>query len=154
MNKEFYKMQKLAGLITENQFEEKVNEVETNLLTADGLRTFLHTVRNLTNDGDKKELLDMLEKAISSIANINEISGPWSINRNSGDDIHNNNADEDYGGGDKRLDQEVYMDMLNTLFDALGNNANAYDDKTWTKDEKDLERNIASILFKAGVDIS
>lgn len=108
MNKEFLKLQKIAGLITESEYKEKTDEVV----------------------------------------------GPWSTNRNSGDDIHNNNADEDYGRGDKRLDQEVYMDMLNTLFDALGNGANAYDDKTWTKDEKDLARNIASILFKAGVDIS
>ena len=69
-------MQKLAGLITEGQYKEKVNEAETNLLTADGLRTFLHTVRNLTNDGNKKkELLDMLETALDSIANINEIEG-------------------------------------------------------------------------------
>ena len=49
---------------------------------------------------------------------------------------------------------EAYMDALNLFFSALGNGADAYDDSTWTKNEKDLARNIASILFQAGVDIS
>jgi len=34
MNKEFLKMQKLAGLITENQYNEKVNETEFDLKAA------------------------------------------------------------------------------------------------------------------------
>jgi hypothetical protein len=156
MNKDFLKMQKLAGIITEGQFKEKVNEAETNLLTADGLRTFLHTVRNLTNDGNKKkELLDMLKTALDSIANINEISGPWSTNKNSGDDIHNNNADEDYDGDEyPRLDQETYMDFLNECFECFDNGANAYDDNTWTDDEKDLAQNLANVIGRAGIDIA
>ena len=56
--------------------------------------------------------------------------------------------------GDKNLDQETYMDILNTLFDALGNGANAYDDNTWGADESLLAGSIANILTKAGVDIS
>lgn len=68
MNKEFYKMQKLAGLITEGQYKEKVNEAEADLLTPDGLHKFLHTLRNSINSGDKKIPLDMVNKAISSIA--------------------------------------------------------------------------------------
>ena len=66
MSKEFIKMQKLAGIITEGQYKEKVNEAETNLLTADGLHKFLHELRNLIND--KKDALPMINNAISSIA--------------------------------------------------------------------------------------
>ena len=83
MNKEFYKMQKAAGLITESEYKEKMSE----------------------NVG-------------------------------------------------KRLDQEAYMEALNLFFDALGNGANAYDDKTWGADESLLAGSIARILNKAGVDIS
>ena len=54
----------------------------------------------------------------------------------------------------KRLDQDDYMDMLNRLFDALGNGANAYDETTWTEEENTLVGGIANILNRAGVDIS
>ena len=90
MNKEFLKMQKIAGLITENQVKEIIGDID----------------------------------------------------------------DTPSPGGDKNLDQETYMDILNTLFDALGNGANAYDDNTWGADESLLAGSIANILTKAGVDIS
>ena len=83
MNKEFYKMQKSAGLITESEYKEKMSE----------------------NVG-------------------------------------------------KRLDQEAYMEALNLFFDALGNGANAYDDSTWTDDERDLAQNLANVLGRAGIDIA
>jgi hypothetical protein len=69
MNKEFYKMQKTAGLITESEYKEKTGEIEDNLnniLTANGLHTFLHDLRNLIND--KEDVLPMINNAISSIA--------------------------------------------------------------------------------------
>ena len=66
MNKEFIKMQKLAGVITESQYKGEVNEAETDLLTPDGLHKFLHELRNLIND--KKDALPMINSAISSIA--------------------------------------------------------------------------------------
>ena len=78
-SKSIFNIERLSGHdISGNNSDKKpgrptINEAETNLLTTDGLRTFLHTVRNLTNNGDKKELLDMLENALRSIANIDEI---------------------------------------------------------------------------------
>jgi hypothetical protein len=71
MSKELLKMQKLAGIITESQYKEKLNETDSNLgdlLTPDDLHKFLHTLRNSINTGDKKAPLDMVNKAISSIA--------------------------------------------------------------------------------------
>jgi hypothetical protein len=84
MSKEFLKMQKSAGLITESEYKEKMSEA--NMM-------------------------------------------------------------------DKHLEQEVYMDMLNTLFDALGNGANAYDDSTWTDKEKELAQNIYNVLERTGFNI-
>jgi hypothetical protein len=79
MNKEFLKMQKIAGLITENQYDE-----------------------------------------------------------------------DEY----PRLDQETYMEFLNACFECFDNGANAYDDSTWTDDEKDLAQNLANVIGRAGIDIS
>lgn len=69
-------MQKLAGIITEGQFKEKINEAEADLLTPNGLHTFLHNLRNLINGGNKNKQLDMVNNAISSIADkLTEIIG-------------------------------------------------------------------------------
>jgi hypothetical protein len=81
MNKEFLKMQKIAGLITENQYERDEDEYPS-------------------------------------------------------------------------LDQETYMDFLNACFATFDNGANAYDDSTWTDDERDLAQNIANVLGRAGIDIA
>jgi hypothetical protein len=84
MNKEFLKMQKSAGLITESEYKEKMSEA------------------NMT---------------------------------------------------DKHFSQELYMDMLNRLFDTLGNGADAYDDSTWTDEEKKLAQAIHDALEGSGFDI-
>jgi hypothetical protein len=81
MNKEFLKMQKIAGLITENQYERDEDEYPS-------------------------------------------------------------------------LDQETYMDFLNACFECFDNGANAYDDSTWTDDERDLAQNLANVIGRAGIDIS
>ena len=83
MNKEFLKMQKIAGLITENQVKE-------------------------TMDNDEYP----------------------------------------------SLYQETYMDFLNACFECFDNGANAYDDSTWTDDERDLAQNLANVLGRAGIDIA
>jgi hypothetical protein len=82
MNKEFKKMQKIAGLITESEYKENVNE-------------------NMAS-----------------------------------------------------LDQEVYMDFLNELFDALGNGANAYSESTWTNQEEELVGAISRAISAANIDIA
>lgn len=81
MNKEFKKMQKIAGLITESEYKENINE-------------------NMAS-----------------------------------------------------LNQEVYMDFLNELFDALGNGANSYDDSTWTAAEEELARTINGAIEAANIDL-
>ena len=81
MNKEFKKMQKIAGLITESEYKENVNE-------------------NMAS-----------------------------------------------------LNQEIYMDFLNELFDALGNGANAYNDSTWTAAEEELARAINGAIEAANIDL-
>lgn len=83
MNKEFKKMQKIAGLITESEYKENVNE-----------------------------------------------------NENIG-----------------YLNQEVYMDFLNELFNALGNGANAYSEGTWTNQEEELVEAISRAISAANIDI-
>jgi len=108
MNKEFLKMQKIAGLLTESEFKEKTDEV----------------------------------------------IGPWSINKNSDDDIHNNNADEDYDGEEMNtLDQDVYMAMLNAAFKALGSEADAYSENTWGQKEKDLANKFGEIIRATNIDL-
>ena len=84
MNKEFLKMQKIAGLITENQ------------------------VKEMEIDNDEYP----------------------------------------------SLDQETYMNFLNACFECFDNGADAYDDSTWTDDERDLAQNIANVLGRAGIDIA
>jgi hypothetical protein len=108
MNKEFLKLQKIAGLITESEYKEKTDEVV----------------------------------------------GPWSTNKNSGDDIHNDNADEDYDYIDEEnatINQGIYMDFLQDLFDALGSNNTPYNDEEQTPKEKALVNAIGKALRDAGI---
>lgn len=84
MNKEFLKMQKAAGLITESEYKEKMDE----------------------NTGEMAS-----------------------------------------------LDQGVYMDFLNDLFNALGNGADAYSDSTWTEKEEELAGAIGRAISAAGIDL-
>jgi len=88
-------MQKLAGIITEGQYKEKLKETDSNLgnlLTPSGLHTFLHNLRNLINGGNKKKQLDMVNNAISSIADkLNEMEG------NKGYGIEKDSSPYDFG---------------------------------------------------------
>ena len=102
MNKEFLKMQKIAGLITENQVKEIIGDID-DTPSPDG-------------DFDPKDYAD----------------------------------DNEYPS----LDQETYIDFLNACFECFDNGANAYDDSTWTDDEKDLARNIANVIGRAGIEIA
>ena len=52
------------------------------------------------------------------------------------------------------LDQETYMNFLNACFECFDNGADAYDDSTWTDDERDLAQNLANVLGRAGIDIA
>jgi len=103
MNKEFLKMQKIAGLITENQVKEIIGDIDD----------------TPHPDGDFDPA-----KAYAD--------------------------DDEY----PRLDQETYMEFLNACFECFDNGANAYDDNTWTDDEKDLAQNLANVIGRAGIDIS
>jgi hypothetical protein len=59
MSKEFLKMQKLAGLITENQYTETLTEVESDLVA------LLYSLRNSINDGDKEQSMGMINQLLS-----------------------------------------------------------------------------------------
>jgi hypothetical protein len=90
MNKEFLKLQKIAGLITESEYMAK-NQMKEGAM-----------------------------------------------------------MDDEYPS----LDQETYMDFLNACFECFDNGANAYDDSTWTDDERDLAQNLANVIGRAGIDIA
>jgi hypothetical protein len=52
-------MQKLAGVITEGQYKEKLNEAEGDLVT------LLYSLTNSINDGNKKLSMDIIEQLLS-----------------------------------------------------------------------------------------
>ena len=58
-----------------------------------------------------------------------------------------------FGGEMASLNQEIYMDFLNELFDALGNGANSYDNSTWTAKEEELARAINGAIEAANIDL-
>ncbi len=130
MNKEFLHMQKLAGLITEGQYKEKVNEAEADLLTPDGLHKFLHTLRNSINSGDKKIPLDMVNKAISSIADkLNEIEGDPDDYHGYNEPINPNDYAED--NSDPHVNDKIayVADALQHVWNkGKGNNTINFDD--------------------------
>jgi len=59
MSKEFLKMQKLAGLITENQYKGTLTEVESDLIT------LLYSLRNSINNDDKEQSMGMINQLLS-----------------------------------------------------------------------------------------
>jgi hypothetical protein len=59
MSKEFLKMQKLAGLITENQYKGTLTEVESDLIT------LLYSLRNSINNDDKEQSMGVINQLLS-----------------------------------------------------------------------------------------
>ena len=66
MNKEFYKMQKTAGLITESEYKEKVNEAKGDLTT------LLYSLINSINSNNKELSMDIIEKLLSIARDIED----------------------------------------------------------------------------------
>jgi hypothetical protein len=144
MNKEFLKMQKLAGLITENQ-SKQIDENQNDFNTIEKvISKYEYPVTDLESLFDEMEETDLVDV----------IADEMGVDLDKARKALKAYGMAKYYNSPKHLDQEAYMDALNLFFSALGNGADAYDDSTWTKNEKDLARNIASILFQAGVDIS
>ena len=127
MNKEFLKMQKLAGLITENQ----VNEEQY----AEPIVMIQNIVDNWADGGiDPEPAMIRIDKILQG-----------------------NFEDEDEEGfinEGATIDQDYYMEELNSLFDILGNGARSYNENTWTATERALVKGIVNILNTAGVSIS
>lgn len=67
MNKEFYKMQKTAGLITESEYKGKVNEAEGDLTT------LLYSLINSINSNNKELSMDIIEKLLSIARDIEDM---------------------------------------------------------------------------------
>jgi hypothetical protein len=67
MNKEFYKMQKTAGLITESEYKEKLTEVESDLII------LLYSLRNSINSENKEESLSKLEDVFSIVRDMEDM---------------------------------------------------------------------------------
>ena len=150
MNKDFLKMQKLAGLITESQMEDKLKEDTSSGYNQyfDAIESVIakyeYPVTDLESLFDEMEETDLVDVVADTI----------------GSDLDKaRKALKAYGmakyyNSPKHLDQEAYMDALNLFFSALGNGADSFDETTWTEEEKALVSGIASVLNKAGVDIS
>ena len=70
-SKSIFNIERLSGRdISGNNSDKKpgrptINEAETNLLTADGLRTLLYSLTNSINDGNKKLSMDIIEQLLS-----------------------------------------------------------------------------------------
>ena len=144
MNKEFLKMQKIAGLITENQSKQiDENQNDFNIIEK-VISKYEYPVTDLESLFDEMEETDLVDV----------VADEMGVDLDKARKALKAYGMAKYYNSPKHLDQEAYMDALNLFFSALGNGADAYDDNTWTKNEKDLARNIASILFQAGVDIS
>ena len=144
MNKEFLKMQKIAGLITGNQSKQiDENQNDFNIIEK-VISKYEYPVTDLESLFDEMEETDLVDV----------VADEMGVDLDKARKALKAYGMAKYYNSPKHLDQEAYMDALNLFFSALGNGADAYDDSTWTKNEKDLARNIASILFQAGVDIS
>ena len=145
MNKEFLKMQKLAGLITENQLKQ-VNENQNDFNTIEKIISQTpYPVTDLESLYDEMENTDLVDAVADAMG---------------GDFTKARKALEAYGNSkfgnqmsDKFLNQEAYMDFLNELFNVLGNKANAYDDSTWTNQEKELAKSIYNAIERAGIEV-
>lgn len=145
MNKEFLKMQKLAGLITENQLKQ-VNENQNDFNTIEKIISQTpYPVTDLESLYDEMENTDLVDAVADTMG---------------GDFTAASEALKAYGKSkfgnqmsDKFLNQEVYMDFLNELFNVLGNKANAYNDSTWTNQEKELAKSIYNAIERAGIEV-
>ena len=109
MSKEFLKMQKLAGLITENQYKGTLTEVESDLIT------LLYSLRNSINNDDKEQSMNMINQLLSIArdmedAQLTEIEGD----------------PDDYYGYNEPIDPNDYADdnddEENQLADVIENN--------------------------------
>jgi hypothetical protein len=138
-------MQKLAGIITENQFK----QVSENQNTFDTIENIIsQTPYPVT---DLKSLYDEMENTdlIDSVADA--MGGDFTKARKALEAYGNSKfGDQMYDGS---LNQETYMDFLNELFKALGNSANSYDMSTWTAKEKELARAINGAIEAANIDL-
>ena len=159
MNKEFAKMQKIAGLITESEYKEKTYENQSSEKSYEDLLKIVKQYEGF------EDYVGSFKKAFQGKDTITKDAWmEWSRTLDGGYDqegfaekhwkMAGKGKMEEGAMMGKRLDQEAYMEALNLFFDALGNGANAYDDKTWGADESLLAGSIARILSKAGVDIS
>lgn len=113
MNKEFLKMQKLAGLITEGQYKEEINEAESDLII------LLYSLRNSINSENKEESLSKLEDILSIArdmedAQLNEMIGDIE-DTPSPDGDFNPNADAEADNAD----DSGYNDKVAYLFNVL-----------------------------------
>ena len=129
MNKEFLKMQKLAGLITEGQYKEEINEAESDLII------LLYSLRNSINSENKKESLSKLEDILSIVrdmedAQLNEIIGDID-DTPSPDGDFNPNADAEADNADPYVNDKIayVADALQHVWNmGKGNNAINFDD--------------------------
>ena len=146
MNKEFLKMQKLAGLITESQVKQ-ISENQNDFNTIENIISQTpYPVTDLESLYDEMENTDLIDSVADAMG------GDFNKARKAL--IAYGTAKYTSGNQNKRLDQEDYMEALNLFFDALGNGATSYDETTWTEEENALVSGIANILNRAGVDIS
>ena len=171
MNKEFYKMQKTAGLITESQYQEKMEENSSSetrsyndllniIKQYEGFEDYVGSFKKafqgkdtITKDawmewsgtldgGYDQEGYAEKHWKMAGKGKTNEISNPGS-----------DDDDKEYTKY-KRLDQETWMGFVDDLLDTFGNGHTAYDESEWTKAENKLIGAIANVLNNAGYDIS
>jgi hypothetical protein len=162
MNKEFAKMQKIAGLITESEYKEKTYENQSSGKSYEDLLKIVKQYEGF------EDYVGSFKKAFQGKDTITKDAWmEWSRTLDGGYDqegfaekhwgmagkgkMSENQQDEDEY---PRLDQETYMEFLNACFECFDNGANAYDDSTWTDDERDLAQNLANVIGRAGIDIS
>jgi hypothetical protein len=150
LSEEFFRMQKLAGLITESDYKEKISEADVELSNEE-INDFFDTMYDSdsifdilddagidwTNEFENGNLdiQDIMDDYMDDFLNyvvkkhpeivkqladewneMSEAAGPYSTNRNMGDDIINNNADEVYQYNMfDRMDILANIQDLNTL---------------------------------------
>ena len=145
MNKEFKKMQKLAGLITKSEYKKNVNENQNDFDIIDRIISqndfSITDYESLEDEMDHSDLVDAVADEMGGdFTRARQALEAWGMKK--------------FGGEMASLDQEVYMDFLNELFDALGNGANAYSESTWTNQEEELVGAISRAISAANIDIA
>jgi len=144
MNKEFLKMQKTAGLITESEYKGKMNENQNDFKIID--QVISQTPYNVT---DYESLQDEIEYSDLVDAVADKMGGDFTKARQALEAW----GAQKFGEEMASLDQGIYMDFLNDLFNALGNGADAYKDSTWTEKEEELAGTIGRAISAAGIDL-